>query len=426
MKFLTPAEKVIKIRKYLKMSQGDLQDEYISRGLISMIEIGKRSLTKDVATKFVEKFKERAKKFNINLEIDENYLLRSPSEDAEIYCFKKLSSSNIGDNIDEIFEISCEFNLLNIKAAYYGKKADFSFDNKEYHNAFQNYNNAIFIYQSINKYEKFPYLYWKIGLCQSEKFQYKEALSYFNICQQYSIMYKDAEIQQKSLYDKALCYKKLNKLDLTLECINNYLLSNNKKDNNYFYAIMLKANCYKEMGENEVVIDIYNNLCKMFTNPNDLLLGYIYNNLGIAYLDKSNFKSSLKYFRMAEDIRSYADKENLCYTLVEKSNVYIRQSFYTEAIKTVKSGLKYAYIYKNYECLLKGNYTLLTIYESINDITNLKETYFTIVDILKEHNKSDELVSVYDKLALIYLGENDVENAKHYLTLSQKLNTYKY
>ncbi|NRU36614.1 transcriptional regulator with XRE-family HTH domain [Clostridium beijerinckii] len=86
MKFLNSAQKLKSTRKYLKMKQEDLVDEKITRGLISMIEIGKRELTNNVASKLIEKFKKRAQELNIILEIDIDFLLRTPNEDAELYC----------------------------------------------------------------------------------------------------------------------------------------------------------------------------------------------------------------------------------------------------------------------------------------------------------------------------------------------------
>ena len=84
-----------------------------------------------------------------------------------------------------------------------------------------------------------------IGLCKARASKYKDALSYFDICERYSIMYKDTKTQQLVLYDIALCYKKINKFDLALKNIEKYLLSSNKEDNFYFYANILKANCYE-------------------------------------------------------------------------------------------------------------------------------------------------------------------------------------
>ncbi|MDI6619634.1 MAG: helix-turn-helix transcriptional regulator [Clostridiales bacterium] len=420
MNFLNPGEKIKKIRKYLKMNQEELQDECISRGLISMIEIGKRALTKDVEIKLVEKFRLKAKELNISLDIDEKYLLRSSSEDAELYCIEKLEKAEKSDDIEDVFEIASKFNLLNVKALFYAKKADFNMSDKDYDTAFINYNEAIIIDQVINHYEKFPYLYWKIGLCKAEESQYSDALSYFNICEHYSIMYKDLELRNKVLYDIALCYEKLDKLELALECLDKYLfLTREEKENNvYYYVNMLKANCYEEMGKYDSAIEIYNCLYKKLAES-DSLLGYVYNNLGSIYFDKSDFETSLYYFEKAENIRRVIDKEHLCYTLMEKSKIFIKQHLYGKAIETIKSGLNYANIYKDYDCLLKCYHNLLRIYGSTDNISNLKKTYMSIIEVLKEINNYDELVSAYVKLALIYLNENDIENARYYLTLAQ-------
>lgn len=418
--FLTPSEKIKQTRKYLKIKQEDLQDKSVSRGLISMIEIGVRTLTPDVAIKLSQKFKLKANELGIKLEIDEGFLLRSPAEDAELYCLKKLKDANIDDNIEEIFKIASKFNLLKIKAAYYNKKADFYLVKKEYDKAFINYNDAISIYKDIKQDEIIPHISLQIGLCKARSSKYNDALTYFYICERYSIMYNDLKTQQLVLYDMALCYKKINKLDLALESIEKYLLSSNKKDDMYIYANILKANCYEAIEKYDIVIDIYTSLLTQLPKPKDLLLGYIYNNLGLVYLDKTDFKTSLEYFEMAQEIRNTIDTPNLCYTLIEKSELFSKQELYTEAIKTIELGLKGAKIYKDYECLLKGNYNLSRIYIKIDDIANLKKVYLTIVDLLKTNNNFTELILIYSELSLIYLNENDIEQARKYLFLIQK------
>lgn len=425
MKFLTPGEKIKEIRKCLKMNQSDLQDRSITRGLISMIEIGKRDLTKMAAVKLIEKFNQRAKELNINLDIDENYLLSSASEDAEIYCLKKLENSNIDDNIDEILVIASEFNLCNVKIQFYIKRADNYLLQKEYDAAFTDYNEAIIICQNLKQYEMFPYLYWKIGFCKAAVTQYTDALAYFNNSRYYSLMYKQTKINQNVLYNEALCYKKLNKLDLAMECIENCLLLSNKKNNLYFYANILKANCYETLKNYDVAIEIYNNLKTEALKSDDPLLGYIYNNLGLVYFDKADYETSLEYFDKAEKIRSSTDKQNLSHTLVEKSKIYIELHQYSKAIQIINLALKYAEIYKDDDYLLKGNYSLICIYECLNDTANLKEIYIKIADLLKgkKNDSNEELMSVYIKLSLIYLSERDIENAEMYLTISQNLNT---
>jgi transcriptional regulator with XRE-family HTH domain len=149
MKFLTNAEKLKLTRKYLKMKQVDLVDKNLTRGLISMIEIGKREISNDVALKVVEKFKQRAKALNFELKIDNGFLLRSPSEDAEFYCLEKLEEINQDTDIEKIIEIANKFNLLNVKAIAYGRLGEYYFNKTLYEKAFINYNNSIDIFKKI-------------------------------------------------------------------------------------------------------------------------------------------------------------------------------------------------------------------------------------------------------------------------------------
>jgi len=420
MKFLTPREKIKDTRKFLKMKQEDLQDENVSRGLISMIETDKRSLGTSVAVKLVEKFRQKAKELNINFDIDEHFLLRSPSEDAKLYCLKKLEDSIINE---EILEIACKFNLLEIKASYYSKRGDFCLTTKDYDNAFINYIDSISIYKDIKQHDVIPHLYFQIGLCKAKAFKYNDALAYFDICKRYCLIYKDANTHQSVLYDIALCYKKINKFELALETIDTYLTSVNKKDNFYFYANILKANCYESIGKYDIVIEIYNNLIAELTKPQveDPLFGYIYNNLGTVYLAKSDFKTSLECFERAEKIRNVIDKGTLCHTLIDKSEVFFRQHFYVKALNVAKLGLSSAEFYKDYEYILKGYYVLLHIYENTNDSSNLKKIYLIIADLLKVNKDFKALASLYIKLSLIYINEMDIEKAKECLILSQNI-----
>jgi tetratricopeptide (TPR) repeat protein len=417
MKFLTPNEKIKDTRKFLKMKQEDLQDENVSRGLIGMIETNQRSLAKNVAIKLSRKFNEKAKYLGIKFEIDESFLLRSPSEDAELYCLKQLEASIQNE---EILEIACEFNLLEIKASFYSKKADFYLARKDYDNAFINYNDSIAIYKDIKLHHNIPHLYFQIGICKARAYKYNDALSYFNICHRYSVMYNDTKTQHLVLYDIALCYKKINKFELSLDTIQEYLLFESKRDSFYFYANILKANCYEAIGKYDTVVEIYNALLTEISNAEDPLLGYIYNNLGAVYLRKADFTTSLEYFQKAEKIRSAVDTNNLSHTLVDKSEVYFKQHLYDEAIKVAELGVSSAEFYKDYEYLLKGNYRLLHIYESINDILYLKKIYLVIASLLKDNNNFNELTSIYVKLSLIYINENDIEKAKECLILSQE------
>jgi len=422
MKFLTNGEKLKSIRKYLKMKQEDLVDENLTRGLISMIEIGKREISNKVALKLVEKFKQRAKELHIELKIDNDFLVRSPSEDAQLYCLKKLEEINQDKDIKEILETADKFNLLDVKAMGYSRLGDYYSNKQNYDEAFINYNNAIDIFKSIKQNEIIPYIYFKIGYCKDISLQYTEALSFFYLSQRYSIMYNDKKIEKKATYDIAKCYLKLNKINLALAAIEKFLTLCNKKDdyNSYITANILKANCYESLKEFNTAIDIYDSLLIENIDCNNPVLGHIYNNLGLAYLNKDDFNNSLEYFNKAEQLRIRIDSANLCHTIIEKSGVFIKQGYYNNAISLIESGLKQAEVNMDYEYLIKGNFELVSIYEILNDTLNLKKTYLVIADFLSQLNKYNELVSVYINLSIIYLNESNVKDAKKYLLMSLK------
>jgi tetratricopeptide (TPR) repeat protein len=420
MEFLTTGEKVKLIRKQLKMKQHDLQDENITRGLISMIEINKRELQHDVAIKFIEKFKKRAISIGVTLNIDENYLLRSPIEDAEIYCLEKIENNNIGDIFDELIQISDEFKLATVKAIAYKKFGDAYFNKGHYIESFVNYTNAIDIYKDIKQDKTIPYIYWRIALCKANLLQYKEALSYFNLSRHYALVYNHAEVKEFSLYHIAKCYKKLNKIDLAKIHINNYLSICNKDENfNYYvYANILKANCYEIEEQFDTVIYIYKCLIDEISDLKSPLLGIIYNNLGLAYFHKDDFRTSMNYFEMAEKLRGEIDKANLSHTLIEKSIVLSKQGLYFETIETLELGLINAESYNDIEYLVKGNYMLADIYVILNDTQNLEKVYLRITDLLKNTNSID-LILIYNKLSSMYLNQNNITESKRYLLLSE-------
>ena len=420
--FLTQGKKIKALRSKLYMNQQDLVSENITRPLISMIELGKRNLTYDAANSIIKKFNKKANKLGINLDVDIDYLLRSQFDDANIYCLEKLENNNIDEIFDEVMQISIEYNLLEVKSVAYKAKGDSCFDKKNFVESFINYINAIDIYKDINQNEDIPYLYWKSALSKAHLLQYKEALSYFNLSRHYSLLYNNTEIKDISLYHIAKCHMMLDDLNLARIHLNHYLSICNKDENFNYYvnAHILKANCYEIEKNFDIAIDIYKSLLKEFIHSKISSLGIIYNNLGLAYSYKNGFQTSIEYFEMAIKFRAEHDKANLSHTLIEKSIVLLQQELYSRAIKTLKLGLKYAEAYNDLEYLVKGNYLMARIYDTVNDTHNLEKSYLKIADLLKDTNSGD-LILIYNELASMYLNKNNIIKANYYLLLSKDL-----
>jgi tetratricopeptide (TPR) repeat protein len=223
------------------------------------------------------------------------------------------------------------------------------------------------------------------------------------------------------LYNLANAYRHVNKINLALETVQKYLAACDESDPFYNFASNIEANCYTDKGEYEKAIGIYNVLLSKL-QENDILVGYTYNNLGLIYCHINDYKESIKYFEMAEKIISEIDKSLLSHTLIEKSTVLLNENLYTDAIETIELGLTYAKEYNDIEYLIKGNYILAGIYDKLNYTENLENVYLEMIDLLRTTCNKNDLKSIYDTLALIYLKKNKLALCEKYLVLSKYLN----
>ncbi|WP_026882124.1 helix-turn-helix domain-containing protein [Clostridium akagii] len=425
MKFLTTGEKVRKLREQLNVKQEDLISERVTRGLISMIETGRRDVTFATGVKLAEKFNEKAEELNIIMNIDEAYLMRSPAEDAEIYCLNKLKNDDITKStIDEIFQLAEEYDLIKVKAKAYCGLGEIYFKEKEFEVACDIYKKAREIYINIGENEKLGYVYWRLGVFNADNLKYDTAVEYYQLSQYYCAQYGDNETRKSCLYSLANSYKKLNRVDLALETIERFLsVCDEQKDYRlYIYARGIKATCYESKGKYDEAIKIYEFLLTKISDDKSVFLGYIYNNLGLDYCHKNDLKESIKYFEMAENLKREIDRSLLSHTIIEKSEVLLKQNLIDEAIKTIELGIKYAKEYKDLEYLLKGNYLLGKIYDKIKDNENLEKVYLEIIELIKNTENNDKLKTVYNELAIMYLNQNKIDMCKEYLSLSKKLN----
>ncbi|WP_026882885.1 helix-turn-helix domain-containing protein [Clostridium akagii] len=423
MHFLTTSEKIKKLRNQLFLKQEDLKDEKVTRGLISMIETDKRDLSPKAASKIADKFNEKAEKLNIVININEDYLLRSPKEDAEIYCLKKLKNAKVNRNIiDRVFKISKQFELIEVRAIGYFKLGEIFENEKDFLEACLSYNKSIEIYKDINKNKKLGYIHWKIGECKVKIMKYDSAIEHYHTSQYYCLACGDTKTMKLCLYSLANSYKKLNKIDTALTIIEEYLGGCDENDDKQLYIEVncIKATCYEAIDDYDTAADIYNVLLEKISDDKDVLVGYFYNNLGLDYFYKNNLKQSMFYFEMSEKFRFDIDKTNLAATLIEKSNVFIKQKKYIEAIKSIELGLTYAKNYNDMKYLLRGNYLLANIYNKSHNYKNLERIYLEIVLLIKE-NGDNNLNSIYNKLAILCLEQGKFKECKEYLLLAEVL-----
>lgn len=428
MEFISISEKFKRLKKQLSMTAEDFEVNGLTLEVINLLETGKTAMSLTNAKKLANVFNKKADKLGFTLNVDFHYLMRSQKEDAKLYCNTQLKNEAIDEQkIRELLEIAKSYDLIEIQAACYFSLGQIIEKKAAYSSACQEYDTAIQMYKSINKEEEIGELYFRMGICKSKVLQPESSIVYLNLSNYYACLYSNKELEKNCLYNLADCYKKTNKINLSLESIDKYLsMASEKTDYLYNFAYGIKATCYEFLNEYEKAIEIYKIAIKNLEGSRYPFLGHAYNNLGLIYCYKGDFEKSLLYFEMAEKFRASFSPENLGCTLIEKSIVFIRQASYEAAIKTVVEGLRYSKEYNNLEYLIKGYSTLSEIYAKLNDSFNLEQTYLELLELFKVTKNKDKLKSTYDKLALLYSKQDKFDLCQRCLLLSNELSNKLY
>ncbi|GAA0115469.1 helix-turn-helix domain-containing protein [Clostridium senegalense] len=415
MEFLTGAEKIKELRKKLKMTQQDFATENFTRGYLGLLENSRRNITKEAAKTITNSFIKRAKELNINLEIDEEYFLRTPKEEAQWYCDSELKKENITiEELKDILEIGRVYGLDKIKCLSYMRMGEIYFKNSEYVNAYKYYFFALDLNRNDLLADKEITLYNRIAKCKYYVLNYDEAIVLFMREYESCKKFNKRSDMQKALYNLAVCYKQSGDIDKTILTLNkfteNYEFYDDKEEELYICANSIKANCYKDKGQCKTAIDIYNNLISKMNFKNDIL-AYVYNNIGDAYLGDKDLETALDYFNKSQQIRIKEDKPNLSHTLVNKAKVYLEKKLYEECIMILELSLENAMEYKDYEYIVKTYNLFEKAYLQTKDYRKLEFNYKKMIEILDKTKNYLDIIKVYTKLQELYLNNNEIEKA---------------
>jgi tetratricopeptide (TPR) repeat protein len=415
--FLTPGEQLKRLRKVLNVNQVDLEIAGVSRSFISRVEKNERKLSPDVGLKILNIFKEKANQASINLDVDYEYIILSSKEAARLYCDKALNAFIDLNEVNELIEIATKYELNELIYKIYTLKGDILYNNKEYEEAFICYFNVLEFYKENSDYSRKVYIYNKIGKCKFLMFDYIEALSFFKKAYDEAMILNESNTIKNSLYNIALTYKRLEKSEDSLVYIDNFINICNASENinEYISGIIIKANCYIDKGESNKTIELYKSVLQSLNNIPEVLVGYIYNNMALAYLELNKLEDSLDYFDKAIDIRESSDIENLSHTLIDKSKVFIKKDLLGQACELIHKGLNLSIKYKDKEYIMKAYKLLEGVYIKTNDIGELEKIYINMVDILREKNNKEDLLIITSKLALLSLDNNKYDMCRLYL-----------
>ncbi len=383
LQFLTQGEKLKSLRTKLGLKQKDLVIEGVTREFISMVEKGKRNFSKVTAICFMQNIIEctKLKSMDIDLSFDKEYLSRTIKEDVERYCKVSLEKCSTTEELLELLNLCKEYELSNVIIMVYKKNGDKLLNENKPFEAFINYDKAMEIIDQNNITEYKIAILNNMGICKVKLLQYNESIYYFNKTMDLCHSMNDYKIYNKVLYNISLVYSNMKNVYKALQYIKEAKERMNiKYENNRFIKIrIIEALCYENIGDYSKAIEIYKDLKDNLNIEDNIILGNIYNNLGITLFKNKDYEASKAYFNKSEELRAIHDRSSLSHTIIEKSIVYTDLKEYSEAIDIIDHGLSLCNEYNDYKYLNKGYKYLEDIYKKQKDYSKLRKTYRCIL-----------------------------------------------
>ncbi|MBU3220533.1 helix-turn-helix transcriptional regulator [Clostridium algidicarnis] len=418
MKFLTQGEKLKNLRTKLNLTQKDLAIEGVTREFISMVEKEKRNFSKETAVCFMQNIIKYAKlkSMDIDLSFDKEYLSRTIKEDAEKYCKLSLEKCSTTEELLELLNICKEYELYSVMIMVYKKNGDKLLNENKSFEAFINYDKAMEIIDQNNITEYKIAIFNNMGICKLRLLQYDESIYYFNKSMNLCHSMNEYKVYNKTLYNISLAYSTMGSATKSLKYIKE---AKDRINIKYEKKMLVKisiteAICYQSLKEYDKCIKIYKNLKDNLNIEDNILLGNIYNNLGIALFKSKMYEESKIYFNKSQQLRAIYDKNHLARTLIDKSIVYIDLKEYSEGINTINEGLNLCNEYNDYEYLNKGYKCLENIYKMQDDHDNLRSIYKDIVRVAKINNNKKEEVYGLSSLINLEVGLKSYELIHNY------------
>lgn len=333
--FLSPEEKLLRLRKKYKITQGELVGDDITRVFLGMIEIGKRSLTEKTAKLLCKNFHKIFEERGIKDKISLDELMKTKEEQSLEFLNNMLMSEiNISNEnlwiIEEaLYELEprersefCEKLYIRFKnRARYTLAREYLL--KSFHgirkvkNLLEKLNDMFFICEQLNDPQGSIYTYKKFS-----SWLPKEKLNPETEKLKYS--YAKSLVDAKE-YEEALK-------------VINFLYKKTKNDETLYLIRNLMARIYKEENKFEEAIKEYSSLAKRKTNKEKCLAYCEIIKIALKISDQELIK---KYYEKCKNIVSdYTDSDleflNIFCTLARGAHnlgkLKDAKSYYMEAL----------------------------------------------------------------------------------------------
>ncbi|WP_320314305.1 hypothetical protein [Candidatus Cetobacterium colombiensis] len=373
--FLTPEEKISYLRKKYNITQNELSSTEIKRQFIGMIEIGKRSLTKNTAEIISKNFNEILKKRKVEEKITVSYLLETKEEQALKRLYQILENPNVRNDIE--IEI-CFLELKDLKRKEFSfLLGEFYFDLKEIKLSKKYFEIALYLYKSLEKIEILLYLtriYYYLN-------QFKKTVDLIEN-HVFSFIKNPTDNNLKILYNYGYSLYKIDKIEKSVEILKKLSKLCEIEDLNFKIQNILAVIYYLKLNKYKQAIKIYQNIFTNSTQENQLV---IYGNYLEMWL---SLKKEIKIEKVIEDVQTFLKNYQTSPDHLFKIYILIGKSYITLNLE------KEAYIY-----YIKA----LNILN--NKLTQIENKYEILLEILNLQSLQEEEIDVIIKNFFILFKE---------------------
>jgi tetratricopeptide (TPR) repeat protein len=376
LEFYSPSEKIKLMRKKFRINQADLESVNMTRAFISMMESGKRNVSKASSGKLVLKFKELAMKISVTLDIDDEYFSRQPKDDARLYIEKELIKNNEHTELDKLIKIAIDFEIYDLLSKIYEMKAEKFLAEKEFINAFIHFNLALGKLQEIRPNSGQALLYKQLGVCKERLGEYIEAIYYFKQAIEYSLKENNMLMYFKSSRNLSIAYAKSAQYSICIQTINENIFNAKVKASKEILvdARIIKATALSNLNDDSALKE-YLTLVEEVGDTNDLVLSILYNNISEFYYRKDDYKKSLEYANKAHVLKSKVNRVALPNTLNVKGKVFLKLGLVQEGTMMFDLAASIAEENKTFDMFFENYKALMSIYDSKEDLKEVMKRF---------------------------------------------------
>lgn len=261
------------------------------------------------------------------------------------------------------------------------------------------------------------------GACYWIKGEYEDGLD--ELAEAYTIArdIEDKTLEAKVLNNYGRIYRELGDISSALVHFEEALEINERLGNVINQSINLTniANLYLDLADYDPALEYALKCLPIFEKEQDTVrLTNIYNTLGNIYYKKELYTEALDYFqRMQQMVDETSPARALANSGLGK--VYFKLNDYEKASHFLNISLDQAVETNNFEVEIITLYYLAYLYENQEFYAQALEYYNKALNLANEFLRKQDLVSIHERLSILYDKLNNVPKAYEHLKAYEKL-----